>query len=68
MDDALREVMVPMRDGMELRTVILVPAGAKHAASLLTRTPYDARTNPQTFVPNIFFAKPQDFEKETRRV
>src|SRR5438046_9771517 len=38
-----REVMIPMRDGVKLYTVILVPKGAKHAPILLTRTPYDAQ-------------------------
>src|SRR5438034_1604390 len=37
-----REVMIPMRDGVKLHTVILVPQGAKNAPTLLTRTPYDA--------------------------
>src|SRR5258706_56724 len=37
-----REVMIPMRDGVKLHTVILVPKGAKHAPILLTRTPYNA--------------------------
>jgi uncharacterized protein len=37
-----REVMIPMRDGVRLYTVILVPKGAKDAPILLTRTPYDA--------------------------
>src|SRR6266853_1402048 len=36
------EVMIPMRDGVKLHTVILVPKGAKGAPILLTRTPYDA--------------------------
>ncbi|HEY1549542.1 MAG TPA: CocE/NonD family hydrolase, partial [Kofleriaceae bacterium] len=35
-------VMIPMRDGVKLHTVILVPRGAKHAPILLTRTPYHA--------------------------
>src|SRR5215471_280918 len=35
-------VMIPMRDGVKLHTVILIPKGAKHAPILLTRTPYDA--------------------------
>ncbi|MBV9926119.1 MAG: CocE/NonD family hydrolase [Acidobacteria bacterium] len=39
---ARREVMIPMRDGVKLHTVILVPKGAKNAPILLTRTPYDA--------------------------
>jgi uncharacterized protein len=33
---------IPMRDGVKLHTVILVPRGAKNAGILLTRTPYDA--------------------------
>jgi len=37
-----RSVMIPMRDGVKLHTVIIVPKGAKDAAILLTRTPYDA--------------------------
>jgi putative CocE/NonD family hydrolase len=37
-----RDVMIPMRDGVKLHTVILVPKGAKNAPILLTRTPYDA--------------------------
>ena len=34
--------MIPMRDGVKLHTVILVPKNAKSAPILLTRTPYDA--------------------------
>jgi len=42
-DDYVRRVeMVPMRDGIKLHTVILIPKGALHAPILLTRTPYDA--------------------------
>jgi uncharacterized protein len=41
-DYVRREVMIPMRDGVRLHTVILVPKGAKGAPILLTRTPYDA--------------------------
>ena len=37
-----RVVMVPMRDGTKLYTVIVVPKGAHDAPILLTRTPYDA--------------------------
>ncbi len=37
-----REVMIPMRDGVKLHTVILIPKGTHHAAMLMTRTPYDA--------------------------
>jgi putative CocE/NonD family hydrolase len=41
-DYVRREVMIPMRDGVKLHTVILVPKGAKNAPILLTRTPYSA--------------------------
>jgi putative CocE/NonD family hydrolase len=41
-DHVKRDVMIPMRDGVKLHTVILVPKGAKDAPILLTRTPYDA--------------------------
>ncbi len=37
-----RDVMIPMRDGVKLHTVILVPRGAHGAPILLTRTPYNA--------------------------
>jgi uncharacterized protein len=43
MDHEMRDVMIPMRDGVKLHTIILVPTGAKRAAILLTRTPYDAK-------------------------
>ncbi|MGB9464610.1 MAG: CocE/NonD family hydrolase [Candidatus Acidiferrum sp.] len=41
-DYTRREVMIPMRDGVKLHTVILIPKGAKNAPILLTRTPYNA--------------------------
>ena len=41
-DYTRRDVMIPMRDGVKLHTVILVPKGAKNAPILLTRTPYSA--------------------------
>jgi putative CocE/NonD family hydrolase len=41
-DFVRREVMIPMRDGVKLHTVVLVPKGAKSAPILLTRTPYNA--------------------------
>ncbi|MGJ7917720.1 CocE/NonD family hydrolase [Massilia sp. LXY-6] len=41
-----RSVMIPMRDGTRLNTVIIVPKGATNGGNkapiLLTRTPYDA--------------------------
>jgi predicted acyl esterase len=52
-----REVMIAMRDGVRLHTVILVPRSAtksKPAAILLTRTPYSAdelTTHAQSLAP-----------------
>jgi putative CocE/NonD family hydrolase len=42
-----RVVMVPMRDGVKLYTVIMVPKSAKGAPILLTRTPYNAAARAQ---------------------
>ncbi len=47
-DYVMRDVMVPMRDGVKLHTVILIPKGAHGLPMLLERTPYNA----SGFVPN----------------
>jgi uncharacterized protein len=41
-DYVKRVEMIPMRDGVKLYTVIVIPKGAKNAPILFTRTPYDA--------------------------
>src|SRR5580700_6751631 len=41
-DYTRREVMIPMRDGAKLFTVIWIPKGAHDAPIVLTRTPYNA--------------------------
>ena len=41
-DYVRRDEMVAMRDGVKLRTIVLVPKGAKDAPILLARTPYNA--------------------------
>jgi putative CocE/NonD family hydrolase len=41
-DYVKRDVMIPMRDGVKLHTVIVIPREAKGAPILLTRTPYNA--------------------------
>ncbi|MFO0925871.1 MAG: CocE/NonD family hydrolase [Gemmataceae bacterium] len=41
-DYTRRTVMIPMRDGVKLHTVLLIPRGANQAPILLTRTPYSA--------------------------
>ena len=37
-----RDVMIPMRDGVKLHTVIVIPKTATNAPIVLTRTPYNA--------------------------
>src|ERR1700722_1477669 len=41
-DYVKREVMISMRDGVKLYTVIVIPKGARNAPIVLTRTPYNA--------------------------
>ncbi|MFC4313986.1 CocE/NonD family hydrolase [Steroidobacter flavus] len=41
-DYTKRVEMIPMRDGVKLHTLIMVPKGARNAPILLTRTPYNA--------------------------
>jgi uncharacterized protein len=55
-----REVMIPMRDGVKLKTFILIPKGAKQAPILLTRTPYHASARVLRFnSPHLAAAVPQ---------
>ncbi len=42
-DYVKREVMIPMRDGTKLYTVIVYPRGVANAPIVLTRTPYNAK-------------------------
>jgi len=47
-NDYIKRVeMVPMRDGVKLYTVIVVPKGAKNLPIILTRTPYNAKARAQ---------------------
>ena len=39
-DHERREVMIPMRDGVKLHAVVVIPKGASKAPIILTRTPY----------------------------
>ena len=41
-DYTRREEMIPMRDGVKLKTIILIPKRAKKAPIIMTRTPYNA--------------------------
>jgi putative CocE/NonD family hydrolase len=51
-----REVMVAMRDGVKLHTVILVPHGARRAPIILTRTPYNASKRAERNPSNLLAA------------
>ena len=58
-DYAKRDVMIPMRDGVRLHTVIVVPKGARNAPMLLTRTPYNASSRAErSRSPHIVAALP----------
>jgi hypothetical protein len=59
-----REVMIPMRDGVKLHTVIMIPKGASHAPIILTRTPYEASKRVERSVsPYLFSSLPQGDEQ-----
>jgi len=54
------ETMIPMRDGVKLKTFILVPKGVAKAPLLLSRTPYDAAASVLRFnSPHLAAAVPQ---------
>jgi hypothetical protein len=48
-DYTKREVMIPMRDGVKLKTFILIPKNAKGAPMLMDRTPYNASKRVERF-------------------
>jgi putative CocE/NonD family hydrolase len=55
-----REEMIPMRDGVKLKTFILVPKEAENAPIILTRTPYNAAKRVLRFnSPNLSSVVPQ---------
>lgn len=59
-DFVKREEMVAMRDGVKLKTFILVPKGASRAPMLLTRTPYNASERASRFnSPHLAAVVPQ---------
>jgi hypothetical protein len=58
-DYSIREVMIPMRDGVKLYTILAIPNGAKNAPMVLTRTPYNAARRMQaTDSPHMIDALP----------
>jgi len=55
-----REAMIPMRDGVRLKTFILVPKDARGAPMLLDRTPYNASARVSRFEsPHLAAVVPQ---------
>lgn len=52
-DYNLREVMIPMRDGVKLHTIIAIPKGAKGLPMLMERTPYDANSFLKPNIPHL---------------
>ena len=55
-----REVMIPMRDGVRLKTFVLVPKGASGAPMILDRTPYNAAARVSRFEsPHLASVVPQ---------
>src|SRR5947207_7078439 len=62
-DYVKRDVMIPMRDGVKLHTVIVVPKGARNAPILLTRTPYNAsKRTARNDSPHMLAALPEGDE------
>jgi uncharacterized protein len=64
-DYVKREVMIPMRDGVKLYTVIVIPrgAGTQSAPIILTRTPYNAAKRAErTRSPHMLATLPQGDE------
>jgi putative CocE/NonD family hydrolase len=56
-DYVKRDVMIPMRDGIKLHTIIIVPKNARQTPGglpmLLERTPYDAGFDARTDAPHM---------------
>ena len=61
-DYVKRDVMIPMRDGVKLHTVIVIPKGQAQLPILLDRTPYDAsKLTGKTISPHMAAILPRDF-------
>ena len=58
-DHERREAMIPMRDGVKLHTVIVIPRGTAPAPIILTRTPYGAhKPTTQASSPHVSMTLP----------
>jgi putative CocE/NonD family hydrolase len=58
-DYVKREEMIPMRDGVKLYTVIIIPKGAHNAPIVLTRTPYNAKQRASNDNPSMLSLLPE---------
>src|SRR5262245_464281 len=54
-DFTTRVEMIPMRDGVKLKTFIFIPKGANNAPILLERTPYNAAPRQRTVAADLIF-------------
>src|SRR5579859_6127220 len=62
-DYVKRDLMIPMRDGVKLHTVVVLPKGTSNAPILLTRTPYNAsKRASRSDSPRILSVLPQGDE------
>jgi uncharacterized protein len=58
-DYVKREEMIPMRDGVRLYTLIIIPKGARNAPMVLTRTPYNAMQRASNNNPSMLALLPE---------
>jgi uncharacterized protein len=67
-DFVRREVMIPMRDGTKLYTVMVMKKGTTNAPILLSRTPYDAHgalfSNPSQRIEDVVPAMYKEFVED----
>ena len=62
-DYVKRVAMIPMRDGVKLYTVIVIPKNARNAPIILTRTPYNAAKRAERIAsPHMLAILPQGDE------
>jgi putative CocE/NonD family hydrolase len=67
-DFSSRDVMIAMRDGVKLHTIILVPNGAQRAGILLTRTPYEAKALTSNMHSNHLGARLWGYDNATETI
>jgi putative CocE/NonD family hydrolase len=66
-DHERREVKIPMRDGVKLHAVVIIPKGVTNAPIILTRTPYGAdKPTKQMSSPHVAMTLPMADESLLR--